>query len=119
MPLLKIQTSVIVPEGKRAQLLADASRIVAETTGKPEKYVMVVLQSGEILMGGAAGAAAFMDVRGIGGLNKAVDAFEDSVVDAGEEPAEDALLMATDGFGDVDDSRNAAVGGPEVPLVEE
>jgi len=74
MPLLKIQTSVIVPEGKKAQLLADASRIMAEITGKPEKYVMVVLQSGEILMGGAAGAAAFMDVRGIGGLNKAVNA---------------------------------------------
>ena len=73
MPLLKIQTSVIVPEGKKAQLLADASRIVAETTGKPEKYVMVVLQSGEILMAGASGPAAFLDVRGIGGLNKAVN----------------------------------------------
>jgi hypothetical protein len=27
--------------------------------------------------------------------------------------------MATDGFSDVDDRRDAAVGGPEVPLVEE
>src|ERR1022692_1010641 len=38
---------------------------------------------------------------------------------AGDEPAQDAILMATDGFSDVDDSRDAAVGGPEVPLVEE
>ena len=56
---------------------------------------------------------------GLSGLDEAVNAFEDSVVDAGDEPAQDALLMATDGFSDVDDSRDAAVGGPEVPLVEE
>src|ERR1039457_1488503 len=56
---------------------------------------------------------------GLGGLDEAVNAFEDGVVDAGDEPAEDAILMATDGFGDVDDGRDAAVGGPKVPLVEE
>lgn len=73
MPLLKIQTAVNVPEARKSQLLADASRLVAEITGKPEKYVMVVLEAGDILMGGAAGAAAFLDVRGIGGLNKTVN----------------------------------------------
>ena len=46
---------------------------MAETTGKPEKYVMVVLETADILMAGAGGAAAFLDVRGIGGLNKAVN----------------------------------------------
>jgi len=56
---------------------------------------------------------------GLGGLDEAIDAFEDTVVDAGDEPAEDAILMATDGSSDVDDRRDAAVGGPEVPLVEE
>jgi len=56
---------------------------------------------------------------GLSGLDEAINAFEDSVVDAGEEPAQDALLMGTDGFSDVDDSRDATVGGPEVPLVEE
>ena len=73
MPLLKIQTQVNVPDNKKAWLLADASRIVAEVTGKPEKYVMVVLEAGEFLMAGAPGPAAFLDVRGIGGLNKAVN----------------------------------------------
>src|SRR5580698_1950693 len=68
---------------------------------------------GEIAVG--AIAAGF----GLGRLDKAVDAFEDAVVDAGGEPAQDAMLMATDGFRDVDDSRDAAVGGPEVPLGEE
>ena len=33
--------------------------------------------------------------------------------------ADDAILMAPDGFCDVDDSRDAAVGGSEVPLGEE
>ena len=73
MPLLKIHTTVNVSDDKKGKLLTDASRIVAETTGKPEKYVMVVLEAGDILMGGAAGAAAFLDVRGIGGLNKTVN----------------------------------------------
>jgi phenylpyruvate tautomerase len=73
MPLLKMQVSVNVPDGRKAKLLADASRIVAETTGKPEKYVMVVLETGDFLMGGGSGPAAFLDVRGIGGLTKAVN----------------------------------------------
>ena len=73
MPLIKMQVSVTVPDGKRAKLLTEASRIVAEITGKPEKYVMVVLETGDILMGGVAGASAFLDVRGIGGLTKTVN----------------------------------------------
>jgi len=73
MPLLKIQTSPPVPEAKRADLLSAASRLLAETTGKPEKYVMVTLAPAEILMAGQAGPAAFLDVRGIGGLTPDVN----------------------------------------------
>lgn len=73
MPLLKIQVSVNIAAEKKGALLAAASRIVSEETGKPEKYVMVVLESGTFLMGGSTGSAAFLDVRGIGGLNKTVN----------------------------------------------
>jgi phenylpyruvate tautomerase len=73
MPLLKIQTSVTVPPPRKAQLLAEGSRLLAEITGKPEKYVMVTLEAADVLMAGAAGPAAFLDVRGIGGLTKAVN----------------------------------------------
>ena len=73
MPLLKIQTAVTVPPGKKTVLLTESSRLLAEITGKPEKYVMVTLEAGDFLMAGAAGPAAFLDVRGIGGLNKAVN----------------------------------------------
>ena len=71
MPLLKLETTVAVTDDKRASLLAALSRIVAETTGKPEQYVMVTLNLDQaaILMGGKPGDAAFVDIRGIGGLN--------------------------------------------------
>src|ERR1017187_4168785 len=73
----------------------------------------------EVNHGGKVAVGAIAAGFGLGGLDEAVNAFEDCVVDAGDEPAQDAILMATDGFSDVDDSRDAAVGGPEVPLVEE
>lgn len=73
MPLIKIQTAVTVPPGKKQVLLSESSRLVAEITGKPEKYVMVTLEAGDFLMAGVAGPAAFLDVRGIGGLTKAIN----------------------------------------------
>ena len=55
---------------------------------------------------------------GLGGLDEAVNAFEDTVVDLGGEPAEDSVLMTPDSNCSVDDRLDAAVGGPEVPVVE-
>ena len=69
MPLLKLETTVAVTEDKRASLLTSLSHIVAETTGKPERYVMVTLNQLSMLMEGKPGEAAFVDIRGIGGLN--------------------------------------------------
>ena len=74
MPLLKLQTSVPVPDDKKDSLLAAVSGILAEVTGKPETYVMVTLEGGTACMGGVAGPAAFADVRGIGGLDGNVNA---------------------------------------------
>lgn len=73
MPLLKLETTVAVTEEKRASLLTALSRIVAETTGKPEQYVMVTLNQVSILMAGKPGDAAFVDIRGIGGLDSKVN----------------------------------------------
>ena len=44
------------------------SAAMAKATGKPETYVMVTLHETSVMMGGAAGPAAFCDVRGIGGM---------------------------------------------------
>ena len=51
-------------------------------------------------------------------MDETVDSLEDSIVDAGDEPAEDAVLVLAYSFRDFDDGRKTAVGGPEVPLVE-
>lgn len=73
MPLLKLETTATVNEDKRASLLAALSRIVAGSLGKPEQYVMVTLSQASILMSGKQGDAAFVEVRGIGGLNGAAN----------------------------------------------
>ena len=68
MPLLKLETTVIITEEKRKALLAALSKAVAATIGKPEQYDMVMIGSAAILMSGNPGDAAFVDVRSIGGL---------------------------------------------------
>jgi phenylpyruvate tautomerase len=68
MPLLKLETTVPMPEEKGKLLLAALSKAVAGATGKPEQYVMITVSHSAILMSGKAGDAAFVDVRGIGGL---------------------------------------------------
>ena len=69
MPLLKLETTVPLREEKGKLLLAALSKAVAETIGKPEQYVMISVSQSAMLMSGKAGDAAFVDVRGIGGLN--------------------------------------------------
>jgi phenylpyruvate tautomerase PptA (4-oxalocrotonate tautomerase family) len=69
MPLLRIETTVAVSEEKQNALLTSLSRIVAQTIGKPELYVMISISQAEMLMSGKHGDAAFVDVRSIGGLN--------------------------------------------------
>jgi phenylpyruvate tautomerase len=69
MPLLKLQLSVPVDEEKKRALLTALSKIVSETLGKPESYVMIIIEQGSILMSATEGAAAFIDIRSIGAIN--------------------------------------------------
>jgi phenylpyruvate tautomerase len=73
MPLLKLETSVAIFDDKRKTLLASLSKAVAGTTGKPEQYVMVIVGQTAMLMSGKPGDAAFVDIRGIGGLTSEVN----------------------------------------------
>ncbi len=73
MPLLTLQTSVRLSNQQRYNLLAPLSQIVAECIGKPERYVMVAVSEVALLMGGAEGPAAYVDLRSIGGLSGAVN----------------------------------------------
>jgi phenylpyruvate tautomerase PptA (4-oxalocrotonate tautomerase family) len=72
MPLVRIETTVIPNEDQRQKLLASLSKTAAETIGKPEQYVMVSITPAAMLMSGKPGAAAFVEIRSIGGLNTTV-----------------------------------------------
>jgi phenylpyruvate tautomerase len=73
MPLLKLETTGALADDKRQALLASLSRTLAEVTGKPEQYVMVTANQIAMQMAGKPGDAAFVDVRGIGGLSGEVN----------------------------------------------
>lgn len=73
MPLLKLETTVGFADDKRKALLLSLSKIVAETIGKPEQYVMVTASPAAIVMSGKPGEAAFVDLRSIGGLSDDVN----------------------------------------------
>ena len=69
MPMLNLKCSKPVP----GELLKELSSAVAETTGKPETYVMVVAESADLLMSGEQGDAAYAEVKSIGGLDRVVN----------------------------------------------
>jgi phenylpyruvate tautomerase PptA (4-oxalocrotonate tautomerase family) len=69
MPLINLKCSQEIP----ADLLGELSRAVAETIGKPEKYVMVVASTANLLMSGSAGHVAYAEVKSLGGLNRVVN----------------------------------------------
>jgi len=73
MPLLKLETTVALNQDKLQPLLSSLSRIVAQTIGKPEQYVMVSVSPAAMLMSGKTGDAAFVDLRSIGGLSGSVN----------------------------------------------
>ncbi len=73
MPLLKLETTVALPEDKRKALLPALSKAIATSIGKPEQYVMVSISQSAMLMSGKAGDAAFVDIRSIGGLTAEVN----------------------------------------------
>ena len=73
MPLLKLQTTVVLSAGRQESLLRDLSALVAQVIGKPEQYVMVTAETSAMRMAGKAGDAEFVEVRSIGGLGGAVN----------------------------------------------
>lgn len=69
MPMLSLKCTQEIPR----ELLGELSNIVAETIGKPEKYVMVSAEKTDMLMSGTTDDAAFAEVKSIGGLDRIVN----------------------------------------------
>ena len=67
MPLLKITTNSEVEDSHKATLLKSASAQVAAMLGKPERYVMVILENNpDMLFAGAPSPLAYLELKSIG-----------------------------------------------------
>ena len=67
MPLVKIQSTIEVTD----EVLQSTSDIVKDITGKPDWAIMVTANcGGRFCMNRETGEGAFIDVRGVGGLDK-------------------------------------------------
>lgn len=67
MPLLKIRTNIDIPATNRIPLLKLASENVAGILNKPERYVMVMLESNpDMLFAGSGDPLAYLELKSIG-----------------------------------------------------
>ncbi|ONK79434.1 uncharacterized protein A4U43_C01F6330 [Asparagus officinalis] len=74
MPALNLSVNVPVDPVVASDILKDATKILAKTIGKPESYVMIVLNNGvPIAFAGSEEPAAYGEVISIGGLGPGVN----------------------------------------------
>ena len=67
MPQLKIQTNVEIDPSRREDLIHKASSEVADMLGKPEKFVMIILETEcDMSMSGSTEACAYLELKSIG-----------------------------------------------------
>ena len=68
MPLLRIQTSTDVL--KKDDFLNCLSSSLSSLTGKPESYVMIILEDNKLIVfAGDSSPSAFVEVKSIGAIN--------------------------------------------------
>ncbi|KAK6942024.1 Macrophage migration inhibitory factor [Dillenia turbinata] len=74
MPTLNLFTNVPVDAVVASDILKDATKAVAKIIGKPESYVMILLNGGvPIEFGGTEEPAAYGELISIGGLGPSVN----------------------------------------------
>ena len=70
MPMIRVQLSPRLADDARAALMKRLSATVAASLGKPESYMMVVLEAGvPMLMAGKPDPAALVEVRSVGTIS--------------------------------------------------
>ncbi|XP_039130197.1 macrophage migration inhibitory factor homolog [Dioscorea cayenensis subsp. rotundata] len=74
MPTLNLSTNVPVDAVVASDILKDATKIVAKIIGKPESYVMILLNGGvPMAFAGTEEPAAYGELISIGGLDASVN----------------------------------------------
>ena len=67
MPYLKLNTNVTIDKQKSPQLLSELSQLMAQETGKSERYVMVEITAEKpMLFGGSSDPLAYVECKSIG-----------------------------------------------------
>jgi len=67
MPFLKIQTNTSLPEDTARDLAGRASALVAAQLGKPERYVMVSVETNPVMQfAGSTDPLAYLELKSIG-----------------------------------------------------
>ncbi len=67
MPYLLINTSQSLDQAQEVTLLRQCSQTVATMLGKPERYVMVTIESGlSMLFGGDDSPCAYLELKSLG-----------------------------------------------------
>ncbi len=67
MPYLQVNTNQSVTDELSQQLLQELSAVVVKSTGKPERYVMVQVNSGQTMcFGGSTAPLAYLECKSIG-----------------------------------------------------
>ena len=66
MPYLKLKSNVTIDDKQAPQLLSGLSRLLAQETGKPERYVMAELVGGlPMIFAGTSDPLAFVECKSI------------------------------------------------------
>ncbi|XP_065849976.1 uncharacterized protein [Euphorbia lathyris] len=74
MPTLNLYTNIPVDAVTSSDILKDATKSVAKIIGKPESYVMILLNGGvPIAFAGTEEPAAYGELISIGGLSPSVN----------------------------------------------
>lgn len=67
MPYLKINTNIEIADPQKKHLLGELSRLTANLTGKPERYVMIELHDKQnMLFAGSSDPLAYLECKSIG-----------------------------------------------------
>lgn len=67
MPYLKLNTNLTIRNEDSPPLLTQLSQLIAKETGKPERYVMIEINSGKtLLFAGTNEPLAFLECKSIG-----------------------------------------------------
>ena len=67
MPYLKLTTNISIAKAETSELLSQFSKLLAQETGKPERYVMVEIAADKpMLFAGTDQSLAYIECKSIG-----------------------------------------------------